>query len=64
MHLIMAIKNCEYFEVLLPDASQKYGVINEIEVDADGLVHASMAPGIGAAIDFELIEAKKTNVLS
>ncbi len=64
MHLIMGIKNCEYFEVLLPDASQKYGVINEIEVDADGLVHAPMTPGIGAEIDFELITAKKTDVLS
>ena len=64
MHLIMGIKNCEYFEVLLPDASQKYGVINEIEVDADGLVHAPMKPGIGAEIDFELIAAKKTAELS
>jgi len=64
MHLIMAIKNCEYFEVLLPDASQKYGVLNEIEVDADGLVHAPMTPGIGAEIDFDLIESKKVEVLS
>ncbi|MEL0019267.1 MAG: enolase C-terminal domain-like protein [Rickettsiales bacterium] len=64
LHLILAIKNCEYFEVLLPDASQKYGLVKDIEVDADGLVHAPMTPGIGAEIDFDLIQAKKVGVLS
>ena len=60
----MAIPNCEYFEVLLPDAAQKYGLVKDIEVDRDGLVHAPNGPGLGAKIDFELIERKKTAVLS
>ena len=34
-----------------------------IEVDSDGLVHAPTAPGIGAEIDFDLIDAKKVEVL-
>ena len=38
-------------------------MVNEIEVDSDGLVHAPMTPGIGAEIDFDLIEAKKVEVL-
>ena len=59
LHLIMAISNCEYFEVLLPDTVQKHGLINDIEVDADGLVHAHQQPGLGAEIDFELIEHNK-----
>ena len=59
LHLIMAIPNCEYFEVLLPDAVQKHGLIRDIEVDADGLVHAPKGPGLGAEIDFELIERHK-----
>ena len=63
LHLIMAIPNCEYFEVLLPDASQKYGLVHDVEVDADGLVHAPTAPGIRAEIDFDLIKAKKTEEL-
>ena len=63
LHVIMAIKNCEFFEVLLPDAAQKYGLQQDIEVDAGGLVHAFNGPGLGAAIDFELIKAKTVATL-
>ena len=64
LHVIMAIRNTELFEVLLPDAMQKYGLAQDITVDRDGFVHAPTAPGLGAAIDFELIEKKKIGVLS
>jgi hypothetical protein len=64
LHVIMAIRNTEFFEVLLPDAMQKYGLAEEIIVDRDGLVRASTEPGLGAHIDFELIERKKLGVLS
>ena len=64
LHLIMAIKNCEYFEVLLPDGAQKYGLARDIEVDAQGLVHAIDKPGLGAGIDFDLIKRKQVAVLS
>jgi L-alanine-DL-glutamate epimerase-like enolase superfamily enzyme len=60
----MAIRNCEYFEVLLPAGAQKYGLHEDVEPDADGLVHAIDEPGLGAKIDFELIERKKVAVLS
>jgi L-alanine-DL-glutamate epimerase-like enolase superfamily enzyme len=64
LHVIMAIKNCEYFEVLLPAAAQKYGLIEDIEPDRQGMVHAPTGPGLGARIDFDLIERQKTAVLS
>ena len=63
LHLLMAIPNCEYFEVLLPDGAQKHGLVQDIKVDESGLVHAFNAPGLGAEIDFELIERKKTALL-
>jgi L-alanine-DL-glutamate epimerase-like enolase superfamily enzyme len=63
-HVIMAIKNCEYFEVLLPSGAQKYGLIEDIDPDENGLVYAFNEPGLGAKIDFELIERMKTAVLS
>jgi L-alanine-DL-glutamate epimerase-like enolase superfamily enzyme len=59
LHLVMAIPNCEYFEVLLPEAAQKHGLVKDIEVDENGLVHLSDEPGIGAEIDFELIARNK-----
>src|SRR5262249_15879644 len=60
LHVIMAIKNCEFFEVLLPAGAQKYGLAEDIEVDRQGLVHAFNGPGLGAAIDFPLVEKNKT----
>jgi L-alanine-DL-glutamate epimerase-like enolase superfamily enzyme len=64
LHVIMAIKNCEFFEVLLPAEAQKYGLAEDIEVDGNGLVHAMNGPGLGAAIDFALIERHKLAVLN
>jgi L-alanine-DL-glutamate epimerase-like enolase superfamily enzyme len=63
LHVIMAIRNCEFFEVILPAEAQKYGLIEDIEVDGHGLVHAPTGPGLGARIDFDLIERRRTTVL-
>lgn len=63
LHVTMAIRNCEFFEVLLPAAAQKYGLVEDIEVDAEGLVHAPEGPGLGARIDLELIQRKQVAVL-
>jgi L-alanine-DL-glutamate epimerase-like enolase superfamily enzyme len=60
----MALQNTELFEVLLPSESQKYGLLQDIEVDAQGMVHAPNGPGLGAQIDFELIKRKTLGVLS
>ena len=59
LQLIMAIPNCEYFEVLLPSEAQKHGLVQDIEIDSEGMIHISEAPGIGAEIDFDLIEHNK-----
>jgi len=64
LHVTMAIRNCEFFEVLLPAAAQKYGLVEDIEVDARGLVHAPGGPGLGARIDLDLIERRTVAVLS
>jgi L-alanine-DL-glutamate epimerase-like enolase superfamily enzyme len=64
LHLIMALQNTELFEILLPSASQKYGLVQDIEVDADGFVHAPMGPGLGAQIDFDLISRQTMAVLA
>jgi L-alanine-DL-glutamate epimerase-like enolase superfamily enzyme len=48
LHVIMTIRNCEFFEVLLPDAAQKYGLARDITVGPGGSGHAPTAPGLGA----------------
>ena len=64
LHVIASIRNTTFFEVLLPDAAQKYGLQKDIVVDRDGMVHVPHEPGLGAAIDFDLIERKKIAVLT
>jgi L-alanine-DL-glutamate epimerase-like enolase superfamily enzyme len=63
LHVTMAIRNCEFFEVLLPAAAQQYGLAEDIEVDREGFVHAPDAPGLGARIDFDLIRRRTVAVL-
>jgi L-alanine-DL-glutamate epimerase-like enolase superfamily enzyme len=64
LHVTMAIPNCDYFEVLQPDAAQKHGLVQDIEVDREGYVHAPTAPGLGYEIDWDLIERNKVGVLT
>ncbi len=64
LHVMMAIRNCEFLEVLLPGPAQKYGLVEDIEIDSNGLAHAFEKPGLGAEIDFDLIERMKVAVLS
>ena len=35
----------------------------DLEIDADGMLHAPTAPGLGAEIDFDLITRKTEAVL-
>jgi hypothetical protein len=53
----------EFFEVLLPDGAQKFGLVEDIVVERDVLVHAPNKFGLGYAIDFALIERNKIAVL-
>ena len=64
LHMIMAMKNTQFLEVLLPDEAQKHAVLNEIEMDEDGYAHAYNEPGLGVHIDFELIKRNKVAELS
>ena len=61
--VIMAIRNCEFFEALPPAGTQKYGLAEDIEVDGRGSRPRAERPGLGALIDFDLIERRKTTVL-
>jgi L-alanine-DL-glutamate epimerase-like enolase superfamily enzyme len=63
LHLCMALRNTTMWEVLLPAGAHKYGMVKELEIDKNGLMHAPAAPGIGGDIDIELIARKTEAVL-
>jgi L-alanine-DL-glutamate epimerase-like enolase superfamily enzyme len=41
-----------------------YGLVQDLYPDRDGMITCPEGPGLGAKIDFELIERKKTSVLA
>jgi L-alanine-DL-glutamate epimerase-like enolase superfamily enzyme len=66
LHVIMAIDNCEFFEVLAFNPAGRYGLehlsyglTTPAQIDGDGAIHAPTGPGLGVAIDWELIESGK-----
>lgn len=63
LHVSLAIENCRYFEVLLPQAVQQYGLVNDLELDAEGCIRPFDGPGLGAQIDFALIDANTIEVM-
>lgn len=71
LHVIMAIPNCEWFEVLTFNPTGvndldhlSYGLASPIEIDADGLVHAPTGPGLGFGVDWELIDSARTGEIA
>ena len=64
LHVIMAISNCDWFEVLAFNRSGdhslehlSYGLAEPLRVDPEGNVHVPAGPGLGADIDWALINS-------
>lgn len=60
----MGINNCDYYEVFPAGGANKYGLVADIEVDRQGLVHAPQKPGLGFEIDWALVKRNKVAVLN
>jgi L-alanine-DL-glutamate epimerase-like enolase superfamily enzyme len=56
LHIMMAISNCEFYEVFPCSGANKYGLVEDIEVDGNGLVHVPEKPGLGYEIDWGLVK--------
>jgi L-alanine-DL-glutamate epimerase-like enolase superfamily enzyme len=56
LHVSCAIRNCEYFEILVPQEPFSFGVTNPIEIDAYGHVHVPKEPGLGMHIDWGALD--------
>jgi L-alanine-DL-glutamate epimerase-like enolase superfamily enzyme len=69
--VMMAIDNCEWLEVLAFNRTgdrsldhMGYGLTEPFRVDADGYVHAPTGPGLGAEIDWSLVNSSVSGVVS
>ena len=63
LHVTMAVPNCEYYEVFPCTGANKFGLVEDIEVDAEGLVHAPTAPGLGYDIDWDRLNSDKVGTV-
>ncbi|UUX94967.1 enolase C-terminal domain-like protein [Aquabacterium sp. J223] len=63
LHVAAAIHNCEYFEVLLPDANNKHGLVQDLEIDGQGQVHVPDGPGLGVEVDMDRVRRQQVAVL-
>ena len=64
LHVTMAVHNCDYYEVFPATGANKYGLVEDIEVDDNGLVYAPTEPGLGYNIDWELAKREHEQVVS
>ena len=63
LHVTMAVPNCDYYELFPSSGANKYGLVEDIEVDSQGLVYAPQKPGLGYEIDWDLVTREKVQVL-
>jgi len=63
LHVTMAIPNCDYYEVFPANGANKYGLVEDIEVDEHGLVYAPEGPGLGYQIDWPLVKENTIEVM-
>lgn len=60
LHVILSQTNASYHEIAYPMAEWEYGVTNPARPDADGLVSAPAAPGLGLELDWAALESMTT----
>lgn len=56
LHVSCAIRNCEYFEYFVPESDFQLPMRGALPIDEQGMITVPERPGIGAELDWELIE--------
>lgn len=55
LHCAAAMRNCEFFEVLVPEHLFNVGLAEDIRIE-NGHAHLPQAPGLGIELDWDFIE--------
>lgn len=63
LHVMLAIENCDFFELPVPEGAFDLGFLDNIRIDDEGYVLAPKKPGLGYEIDWETIEKEAVKVL-
>ena len=57
LHLMLAHRNCSYFEQPVPFEPYEYGMKDVIRPRSDGYVYAPTGPGLGLEVDWEAMDS-------
>ena len=64
LHVMLAIKNCSFFEMPFPVGIFDQGTRDVIRIDGDGYVHAPRKPGLGLDVDWDYVESRTIKTIS
>lgn len=56
LQLSCAIRNCEYFELFVPEQEFAFPMKGRLPIDEKGVIHLSDEPGAGAPVDWDLVD--------
>jgi len=56
LHVMCSIKNCDFFEWVVPEWLWDFGVKENIKLDDEGYVHVPEGPGLGLEVDWEYVD--------
>jgi L-alanine-DL-glutamate epimerase-like enolase superfamily enzyme len=60
LQVMGAVKNCRYFEYPMPLNGYDQGMVDRVELDANGCVPVPQKPGLGLDVDWEAMDAMTT----
>ena len=55
LHIMLAHKNCHYFEQAAPYEKYEFGAKQVFRPDSDGYIQAPTKPGLGVDLDWEIL---------
>ncbi|MCS7033515.1 MAG: mandelate racemase, partial [Phycisphaerae bacterium] len=56
LHVSCAIRNCQFFELLVPEEPFRFPMKEPYPIDEHGIVHVPRKPGIGVELDWDAID--------
>jgi L-alanine-DL-glutamate epimerase-like enolase superfamily enzyme len=56
LHVSCAIRNCEYFELFVPERDFQFPLKAPLPIDEQGVIHVPEKPGLGVELDWDAID--------
>jgi len=64
LHVMLAVRNCDFFELPIPAGTFDRGFADHIRISNDGQIEAPTKPGLGVEIDWNEIEKATMKTLA